>query len=96
MCSHVMAPRCHPKALLWLNRVSRLCPGPLGHPPLSWSLAGSLTPWTEVSLAPHSRAACAAGGTEQGGAGGGGRAFRKAHLDQLRGAKHVDMSVTIC
>lgn len=53
----VTAPRCHPKALLGLNHFSRLCPELSGHPPPSWSLACSLTPWTEASLAPHRHAA---------------------------------------
>ena len=79
LCSQVTASRCHPKALVGLNHFCRLCAGLSGHPPLSWSLACSLMPWTEVSLTPCRHAACAAGGTEQGGAGGGGRAV---HLEK--------------
>lgn len=82
--SQVTAPRCHPKALVGLNRFSRLCPGLSGHPPLSWSLACSLTRWTEVSLAPRRHVALWP--VAQGGAGGGGRAVRvENHIWTSRG-----------
>lgn len=73
------ASRCLPKALVGLNCFSRLCPGLLGHPLISWSLACSLTPWMEVSLAPCRHAAWAAGGMEPGSGGEGGRAV---HLEK--------------